>query len=102
VGVSPTEAGRLLLQYAEQLHQLAVQAENRLAALKGQATGELVPGASTTIAQYVLPALLAEFSRRYPGIQLQVFGENTEHVAEGVATGRFGIGLIEARRSDAM
>jgi LysR family transcriptional regulator, transcriptional activator of the cysJI operon len=94
-GVSLTEAGRLLLQDAEQLHQFAIQAENRLAALKGQAAGELVLGASTTIAQYVLPALLAEFSRRYPGIQLQVFGRNTEHVADGVATGRFGLGLIE-------
>jgi DNA-binding transcriptional LysR family regulator len=94
-GVSLTEAGKLLLQDAEQLHLLALQAENRLAALKGQATGELVLGASTTIAQYVLPPLLAEFSRRYPGIQLQVFSQNTEHVAEGMANGRFGLGLIE-------
>ncbi len=94
-GVSLTAAGKLLLEDSEQLHQFAIQAENRLAALKGQAAGELVLGASTTIAQYVLPALLAEFSRSYPGIQLQVFGENTEHVAEGVASGRFGLGLIE-------
>jgi DNA-binding transcriptional LysR family regulator len=61
-GVSLTEAGRLLLQDAEQLHQFTIQAENRLAALKGQAAGELSLGASTTIAQYILPALLAEFS----------------------------------------
>jgi len=94
-GVSLTEAGRLLLQDAERLYQVSVHAENRLAALKGQATGELVLGASTTVAQYVLPGLLAEFSRRYPGVQLQVFGENTEQVADGVATRRFGLGLIE-------
>jgi DNA-binding transcriptional LysR family regulator len=36
-GVSLTEVGKLLLRDAEQHHQLAVQAENRLAALKGQA-----------------------------------------------------------------
>lgn len=95
IGVSLTAAGKVLLEDAEQLHQLAMQAENHLAALKGEVAGELILGASTTIAQYVLPALLAEFSRSYPGIQLQVFGENTEHVAEGVATGRFGLGLIE-------
>ena len=92
-GVSLTEAGRLLLADAEQLHQLTIQAESRLAALKGQAAGELVVGASTTIAQYVLPALLAAFSRRYPGIQLKVFGENTEQVAEGGGGWTFWLGV---------
>ncbi len=43
----------------------------------------------------MLPVLLADFSRAYPAIRLQVFSDNTEHVAEGVATGRFGLGLIE-------
>jgi DNA-binding transcriptional LysR family regulator len=94
-GVSLTEAGGILLQYADQMHRLADQAEGRLAALKGETAGELVLGASTTIAQYVLPAILADFARTCPGIRLQVFSGNTEHVAEGVASGRFGLGLIE-------
>ncbi len=94
-GVQITEAGKVLLQYAEQMHQLADEAQVRLAALKGETTGELVLGASTTIAQYVLPTLLAEFSRSHPAIRLQVFSENTEQVVDGVAIGRFGLGLIE-------
>jgi len=94
-GVRVTEAGQVLLEYAEQMHQLADEAKGRLAALKGEIAGDLVLGASTTIAQYVLPALLADFSRYYPAIRLQVFSENTEHVAEDVAKGRFGLGLIE-------
>ncbi len=94
-GVRLTDAGKVLLEYAEELHRLGKQAESRLAALKGDTAGALVLGASTTIAQYVLPALLAEFSRSFPSIQLQVFSENTEHIAEGVANGRFGLGLIE-------
>lgn len=94
-GVRMTEAGQVLRGYANRLHQLAEEAEGRLAALKGEATGDLVLGASTTIAQYVLPVQLAEFARTYPAIRLQVFSENTEHVADGVATGRFGLGLIE-------
>jgi len=94
-GVRITETGKLLLEYAEQMHRLASEAEGRLAALKGEVAGDLILGASTTIAQYVLPALLAEFSRAYSAIRLHVFSENTEHVAEGVANGRFGFGLIE-------
>ena len=94
-GVRLTEAGALLLHYAEQLHTLAVAAENQLAGLKGEATGELILGASTTIAQYVLPPLLADFLRSFPAIHLQLFSENTSRVAEDVASGRFGLGLIE-------
>jgi DNA-binding transcriptional LysR family regulator len=94
-GVRVTEAGKLLLQYAEQIHQLASEAEGQLAALKGEIAGDLILGASTTIAQYVLPALLADFSRAYSGIRLRVFSANTEHVAESVANSRFGFGLIE-------
>ncbi|MDR3698463.1 MAG: LysR substrate-binding domain-containing protein [Candidatus Sulfopaludibacter sp.] len=101
-GVHLTEAGKVLLECAGQMHQLAEEAEGRMASLKGEAAGDLVLGASTTIAQYVLPALLADFSRAYPGIRLRVFSGNTEHVAEGVATARFGLGLIEgpAKRRD--
>ncbi len=94
-GVHMTEAGKVLLRYAEQIRQLADEAESRMAGLKGETAGDLVLGSSTTIAQYVLPALLADFSRLYPAIRLQVFSQNTEQIAEGVAAGRFGLGLIE-------
>ena len=94
-GVRLTQAGKVLLEYAEELHRLAERAEARIAALKGEVVGSLMLGASTTIAQYVLPSILAEFSRGFPAIQLQVFSENTEHIAEGVAGKRFGLGLIE-------
>jgi DNA-binding transcriptional LysR family regulator len=39
--------------------------------------------------------VLADSCRAYPAIRLHVFSENTEQVAEGVASGRFGLGLIE-------
>jgi len=101
-GVRLTEARKVLLECAQELRHLADTAESRLAALRGEAAGALALGASTTIAQYVLPSLLAEFSLSFPAIQLQVFSENTEHIAEGVASKRFGLGLIEgpAQRRD--
>jgi DNA-binding transcriptional LysR family regulator len=94
-GVTLTEAGQTLLGFANRLSELAEQAEDRLAKQKGEAAGELFLGASTTIAQYILPSLLAAFARKYPAIYLRVASENTEHIAEGVASGRFGLGLIE-------
>jgi DNA-binding transcriptional LysR family regulator len=54
-GVQVTEACKLLLQYPEQMHQLANEAERRLAALNGEIAGDMILGASTTIALHVLP-----------------------------------------------
>jgi DNA-binding transcriptional LysR family regulator len=94
-GVKLSAAGQILLDYSQRLSQLAEEAENKLASLKGEAAGELVLGASTTLAQYVLPPHLAAFARRFPAVQLRMFSQNTEQIAEGVASGRFGLGLIE-------
>jgi LysR family transcriptional regulator, transcriptional activator of the cysJI operon len=94
-GVHLTRAGELLLPYAVQLHQIAEEALDKLAGLKGGVSGELVLGASTTIAQYVLPAVVSDFVRSFPDIRLRLLSQNTEQISEGVATGRYGLGLIE-------
>jgi LysR family transcriptional regulator, transcriptional activator of the cysJI operon len=94
-GVRLTAAGMILLDYAKRLCQLAEEAESSLAALQGEVSGKLALGASTTIAQYVLPRQLAAFARRFPATQLQVFSQNTEHIVEGVAARRYALGLIE-------
>lgn len=94
-GVTLTAAGSTLLGYAAKLGRLAEEAENALAQLKGETAGELTLGASTTIAQYVLPPRLAAFARRFPSLHLRVASENTEKIVEGVASGRFELGLIE-------
>ena len=94
-GVRLTAAGKLLLPYAQQLHQIAEEAHNELAGLKGGVVGDLVLGASTTIAQYVLPPLVSDFVRTFPDVRLHVLSQNTEQIAEGVAGGRFQLGLIE-------
>ena len=94
-GVRLTAAGDTLLAFAGELSRLATSAEQAVAQLGGAAAGELVLGASTTAAQYVLPAMLAEFARRFPAVRLQVFSGNSEAIGEGVANGRFGLGIIE-------
>lgn len=101
-GVRLTPAGEVLLDYATRMGQMAEQAESAVAATRGALSGELVIGASTTIAQYVLPRYLAAFARQFPGVKLQMFSQNTDHICEGVASGDYMLGFIEgpARRQD--
>jgi DNA-binding transcriptional LysR family regulator len=90
-----TRAGRKLLTYAQRLQKIAADAEHDLFELQGQEQGDLRIGASTTIAQYVLPSLIGEFKRLNPRVHLIVLGANTEAIVRGVVEERLALGLIE-------
>jgi DNA-binding transcriptional LysR family regulator len=90
-----TGAGTVLLKYAEKAAQTMEEAMEALAALKGEVSGRLQLGASTTVAQYVLPRILGAFQRQHPRVQLSVISGNTEHVVAALAEGRIELGVIE-------
>lgn len=93
--IALTAAGKTLLKYADQANALLVEAEQAVAALGGEHTGHLALGASTTIAQYVLPRLLSEFRREHPRTQLTLISGNTEHIVDALVQKRISLGLIE-------
>jgi DNA-binding transcriptional LysR family regulator len=90
-----TQAGQILTGYTKRIAALCGDAERDLAALKGETRGRLALGASTTIAQYLLPRLAAEFLAAFPAIQLSIISGNTSDVVTALAEGRIGLGLIE-------
>lgn len=93
--ISLTEAGRLLLGYANTAAETIMEAQRALAALNDEAVGELRLGASTTVAQYVLPRILGAFLRQYPQVKLSLMSGNTEQVVEAVAEENVELGIIE-------
>jgi DNA-binding transcriptional LysR family regulator len=100
--IALTDAGKRLLVHARKMASLAMAAHADIGRLKGEERGGLKVGASTTIAQYVLPRLLGDFQGAHPGIRLSVLGANTRVIVEGVLDGSLAVGLIEgpALRSD--
>ena len=93
--ITLTRQGSALLGYANQLARLASQAERELGCSEGIVSGELALGASTTIAQYVLPRLLEVFQNEYPKIQFSLQSGNTSEVVSCLLEGRVALGLIE-------
>jgi DNA-binding transcriptional LysR family regulator len=93
--ITLTAAGQTLLGYADQVSSLLAQAEQEVAATGGDHAGLLALGASTTIAQYVLPGLLSDFRREFPRIQLTLISGNTENIVDAVAHQHIALGLIE-------
>lgn len=92
-----TESGRTLLRYTASLEQVYAQLEQEMHALNGLTKGTLTIGASTTLAQYVLPKLLAAFRTKHPEVQLQLISGNTEYIEQGLISGIMDIGFIEGQ-----
>ena len=97
-----TAAGHILLRYASQSEAMLREAQDAVQALRGEIGGQLTLAASTTIAQYILPGVLAAFARTHPAAQLSLASENTQRVLQQVSDGEAPLGLIEgpARRPD--
>ncbi len=57
--------------------------------------GQLVVGASTTIADYVMPSIVCEYMERYPEVKLQLKIGNTAEITKKVEEGIVDIGFIE-------
>lgn len=93
--VSLTAAGRILLKHAHAIADQVAEAQEELAALNGDHAGELHVGASTSIAQYVLPCLLGQFQQQFPRVRMSVISGNTEEIVGQLLSERIEIGLIE-------
>ncbi|MFY9852751.1 MAG: LysR substrate-binding domain-containing protein [Terracidiphilus sp.] len=93
--ITLTDAGLILLNYAGQANSLLIRAEHEMAALSGDHAGQLALGASSTIAQYVLPRLLGIFTREHPRVRLTLISGNTEQIVKAVEKKTIALGLIE-------
>ena len=90
-----TEAGRLLLKHSEKIMDDYKQLEYEMHLLHNEYIGELRLGASTTIAQYVLPPLLANFISQFPQINLSLLNGNSRGVETALQEHRIDLGLVE-------
>lgn len=93
--IALTQAGQVLLGYANTSAATLEEARQALAGLNHAVAGELRLAASTTVAQYVLPRILGAFLRQHPQVKLSLRSGNTEQVAAAVAEGRIALGIIE-------
>jgi DNA-binding transcriptional LysR family regulator len=93
--IALTPAGQLALDYAERILGLSAELETRLKEMSGQVAGPLLIGASTTIAEFLLPQVLGEFKARYPAVVPRLFVANSEAVQGRIAERSLDLGFIE-------
>lgn len=93
--ISLTVAGEKAQSYAERILSLYDEMDNSIKTLTGDRTGLVTLGASTTIAEYMLPGLLGDFGQRFPDVQIRLRVANTESVVGMVADNTIDLGVVE-------
>jgi DNA-binding transcriptional LysR family regulator len=94
--IALTPAGEMVFAYAGKILALTEELEARLAEMTGEMRGSLQIGASTTLAECLLPPLLSDFNARYPQVRLRLCVANSESIASQVAAQALDIGLVDS------
>lgn len=94
-GVRLTEAGRLLQGYANTLVAVEDEAEAAIRDLRGGVRGRLRLGASRTVGAYLMPALLAQFRRARPDVEIFLQVESTGTIERRLIENEIDIGFAE-------
>jgi len=94
--ISLTEAGSRVFQYADRIFELYAEMENSVREMTGEIRGALTIGASTTVAEYMLPSLLGDFKEKYPDVNIHLKVSNSEGIVSMVENNAIDLGVVEA------
>ena len=94
-GLLLNDSGRLLLSDAREILLAVKRVEQRLQGDRGDLVGELLVGGSTTIGNYLLPALLGNFARLHPKTRVELRVGSTRQVAQWLEAGDLDIAFVE-------
>ncbi len=94
--INLTAAGERVFEYADRIIELYNEMDNRVREMTGDVSGILVIGASTTIAEYVLPSLLGEFKQLYPSVNIRLNVSNSMGVVHMVENNTVDVGVVES------
>lgn len=92
--VALTAAGRILEDHVHRLFATLLSAREAIGELGGLKRGSLLVGASTTPGIYVLPAVVAAFQDRYPGITLSLQIANSAIIEERIRGTALDLGVV--------
>ena len=94
--ISLTDAGKRVYECAERIFELYSEMDNSVRELTGDISGVLILGASTTVAEYMLPALLGDFKEKNPEVTIRLKVANTDGIVSMVENNTIDLGIVEA------
>ena len=98
--VTPTSTGKILYEHARKILDDYKIMENDVYDAVKRIKGPLYLGASATVARYLLPQVLYDFSKNYPEAQINLSVSSTENIMCELHEGKIDIGIAEGSTSE--
>lgn len=95
-GVIPTLAGKVVCREAGEILAAFRRLEEEIGQIKGQQKGTVVVAASTVPGEYLLPGLIGEFRKLFPGITVTLVIGDTAQVANQLLSRQADVGITGA------
>jgi len=93
--VSLTEAGKQVYMYADRILKLYDDMNHSITEMTGDVSGGVSLGASTTIAEYMLPLLIGNFKVKYPEVNISLKESNSEDIVAMVENNVVDLAIVE-------
>ncbi|MCL5062793.1 MAG: selenium metabolism-associated LysR family transcriptional regulator [Nitrospirae bacterium] len=97
--INLTPSGEILYRYAKDILTLYAEAEKEIGKITGLIKGSITIGASTTIGNYILPTVIANFKKTHPKIKINLLIGNTKRIVDFLNSGIIDLGLVEGETS---
>lgn len=94
--ISLTEAGQKVYECGARIFEIYSEMDNAVRELTGDISGVLILGASTTIAEYMLPVLLGDFKAANPDVTVRLKVANTDGIVSQIENNAIDLGVVEA------
>ena len=93
--VTLTDVGKQVYSYSERILKLYEEMTRNITEMTGDVSGAVTLGASTTIAEYMLPLLIGEFKNKFPEVMINLRESNTEDIVSMVENNDIDLGIVE-------
>lgn len=94
-GVSPTNSGRSILTWADEVVRAAAALDAGAADLRGDPLASATVAVSNTVSEWLFPKWAADVRRQNPQAKISAIPGNSEQVLDAVQSDRVDLGFVE-------
>ncbi len=87
IPVTLTKIGEAYIAAVKKIMELETELQQYISDSSALLVGHLTIGGTTLFTSFILPALIAGFTRRYPGVSIQICEANTKQLEKELAEG---------------
>ncbi|MFD2940437.1 LysR family transcriptional regulator [Flavobacterium notoginsengisoli] len=95
--IALTPAGKILLKYTKSIFDIYREIDFEMSSFNKERQGLLRLGASTTISQYIISPVLANFHQKQKDIKVNLLNGNTEQIENALINKEIEIGIVEGQ-----